>query len=53
MPDMGRYLLLVFRHGNGVLWRYGSRDELEAAGADDLVAEPDKLPKAALAMSMS
>ena len=34
----------------GVLWGYGSRDELEAAGADDLVAEPDELPKVALAM---
>jgi len=38
----------------GVLWGYGSRDELEAAGADGLVAEPDGLPRAALAMpSMS
>ncbi len=35
----------------GVLWGYGGRDELEAAGADDLVAEPDKLSKAALAMA--
>ena len=35
----------------GVLWGYGSRDELEAAGADGLVAEPDELPKAALAMA--
>jgi len=34
----------------GVLWGYGSRDELEGAGADDLVAEPDALAKAALAM---
>jgi len=35
----------------GVLWGYGSRDELETAGADDLVAEPDELPKVALAMA--
>jgi phosphoglycolate phosphatase len=35
----------------GVLWGYGSRDELEAAGVDDLVAEPDGLPRAALAMA--
>ncbi len=35
----------------GVLWGYGSRDELEAAGADDLVAEPDRLPAAALQMA--
>ena len=35
----------------GVLWGYGSRDDLEAAGADDLVATPDELSKAALAMT--
>jgi phosphoglycolate phosphatase len=35
----------------GVLWGYGSRDELEAAGADDLVAEPVSLPRAALEMA--
>lgn len=35
----------------GVLWGYGSREELEAAGADDLVAEPGELPKVALAMA--
>jgi phosphoglycolate phosphatase len=28
----------------GVLWGYGSREELEAAGADALVASPDDLP---------
>jgi phosphoglycolate phosphatase len=37
----------------GVLWGYGTRDELEAAGADDLVAEPAHLPAAALAMAAS
>lgn len=37
----------------GVLWGYGTRDELEAAGADDLVAEPAALPAAALAMATS
>jgi phosphoglycolate phosphatase len=35
----------------GVLWGYGTQDELEAAGADDLVAEPDGLAAAALAMA--
>jgi phosphoglycolate phosphatase len=35
----------------GVLWGYGSRDELEAAGADELVAEPAHLPTASLAMA--
>ncbi|RYF96267.1 MAG: HAD family hydrolase, partial [Caulobacteraceae bacterium] len=34
----------------GVLWGYGSRDELEAAGADGLVTEPEGLPQAALNM---
>lgn len=33
----------------GVLWGYGGREELESAGADDLVAEPRGLPAAALA----
>jgi phosphoglycolate phosphatase len=33
----------------GVLWGYGSREELETAGADELVAEPGELAKAALA----
>jgi phosphoglycolate phosphatase len=37
----------------GVLWGYGSRDELEAAGADDLVSEPESLPTAALAMAIA
>jgi len=35
----------------GVLWGYGRREELEAAGADGFVAEPDELSKAALAMA--
>jgi phosphoglycolate phosphatase len=35
----------------GVLWGYGSRDELVAAGADDLVSEPARLPTAALTMA--
>ena len=35
----------------GVLWGYGSRSELEAAGADDLVADPAGLASAALAMA--
>ena len=35
----------------GVLWGYGTRDELETAGADALVAEPVSLPAAALAMA--
>jgi phosphoglycolate phosphatase len=35
----------------GVLWGYGSQDELEAAGADGLVAEPEGLPEAALKMA--
>jgi phosphoglycolate phosphatase len=34
----------------GVLWGYGTRVELEAAGADGLVAEPASLPAAAIAM---
>ena len=38
----------------GVLWGYGSRDELESAGADGLVAQPADLPAAAvLAMARS
>jgi phosphoglycolate phosphatase len=32
----------------GVLWGYGTRGELESAGADDLIAEPLELPAAAL-----
>ncbi|MDP3749397.1 MAG: HAD hydrolase-like protein [Phenylobacterium sp.] len=35
----------------GVLWGYGTRGELEAAGADALVCEPAGLPTAALAMA--
>lgn len=37
----------------GVLWGYGTRDELESAGADDLVAEPAGLARAALAVITS
>jgi len=35
----------------GVLWGYGSRDELMTAGADGLVATVPELPKAALSMT--
>jgi phosphoglycolate phosphatase len=34
----------------GVLWGYGTRDELETAGADLLVDIPKDLAKAAFAM---
>lgn len=34
----------------GVLWGYGEREELQSAGADDLVADPSDLPAAALAL---
>lgn len=34
----------------GVLWGYGSRQELEEAGADSLVSAPAGLPAAALAL---
>lgn len=34
----------------GVLWGYGSREELEAAGADALVADPQDLADAALGL---
>jgi phosphoglycolate phosphatase len=34
----------------GVLWGYGTRDELEAAGVDRLVAESTSLSEAALAL---
>lgn len=37
----------------GVLWGYGSRDELETAGADDLVGDPQDLAAAALALLSS
>jgi phosphoglycolate phosphatase len=33
----------------GVLWGYGSRGELEAAGAERLVASPDELPGVCMA----
>ena len=35
----------------GVLWGYGTRDELEAAGADAIVSQPECLPTAALAVA--
>jgi phosphoglycolate phosphatase len=35
-------------HAIGVLWGYGSRDELEAAGADALAVSPDDLPGLAM-----
>jgi phosphoglycolate phosphatase len=34
----------------GVLWGYGSRDELEGAGADRLVDSPTDLPRMVLSM---
>jgi phosphoglycolate phosphatase len=34
----------------GVLWGYGSRDELRAVGADVLVSRPQDFPAAALAL---
>jgi len=37
----------------GVLWGYGTRDELDSAGADDLVADPAGLPSAVQAMTAS
>ena len=37
----------------GVLWGFGSRDELEAAGADALVGDPADLAAAALALLSS
>lgn len=40
----------VGMRGLGVLWGYGSRDELETAGADQLVESPADLAGAALAM---
>ena len=40
----------VGMRGLGVLWGYGSRDELEAAGADRLVDSPDDLARTVLAM---
>lgn len=35
----------------GVLWGYGSRKELETAGATDIVATPDRLPNVALSLA--
>ena len=35
----------------GVLWGYGNQEELEAAGADGLVAKPEDLAAAALAVA--
>jgi phosphoglycolate phosphatase len=41
----------VGMRGLGVLWGFGSRDELEAAGADALVEAPADLPRTVLAMA--
>jgi phosphoglycolate phosphatase len=40
----------VGMHGLGVLWGYGTRDELESAGADQLVESPADLARAVLTM---
>jgi phosphoglycolate phosphatase len=40
----------VKMRGLGVLWGYGSRDELEAAGADRLVERAADLPRVVLSM---
>ena len=40
----------VTMRGLGVLWGYGSPDELEAAGADQLVERPADLARTALSM---
>jgi phosphoglycolate phosphatase len=40
----------VGMRGLGVLWGYGSRDELEAAGADQLVDSPADLARTVLSM---
>nr|WP_249139779.1 HAD hydrolase-like protein [Bradyrhizobium japonicum] len=40
----------VKMRGLGVLWGYGSRDELEMAGADQLVAGPADLARVVVAM---
>ena len=34
----------------GVLWGYGSGEELQAAGADAVISQPDSLPAAALSL---
>jgi len=40
----------VGMRGLGVLWGYGTRDELETAGADDLVESPADLSQTVLSM---
>src|SRR6202011_2436665 len=40
----------VGMRGLGVLWGYGTRDELETAGADRLVDSPTDLARAVLSM---
>jgi phosphoglycolate phosphatase len=40
----------VGMRGLGVLWGYGTRDELETAGADQLVESPADLPRTVLSM---
>ena len=40
----------VGMRGLGVVWGYGSRDELEAAGADQLVEQPADLARTVLSM---
>jgi phosphoglycolate phosphatase len=40
----------VGMRGLGVLWGYGTRDELESAGADQLVESPADLARAVLSM---
>ena len=40
----------VGMRGLGVLWGFGTRDELETAGADQLVDSPAHLPRAVLTM---
>jgi phosphoglycolate phosphatase len=40
----------VGMRGLGVLWGYGARDELETAGADQLVESPSDLARAVLSM---
>jgi phosphoglycolate phosphatase len=40
----------VKMRGLGVLWGYGNRDELEAAGADQLVERPADLARTVLSM---
>ena len=41
----------VGMRGLGVLWGYGTRDELETAGADQLVASPADLARTVLSMT--